>query len=444
MKNGTDLIKILSRAGYDEAAYLDANPDVARAVRNGEFPSGWRHFLDYGVIEGRKGVPDRACQAAQAMRLGKQLRATYGADVSSSIGKYSADDDAGGLSRLGRTLAASIGKLHKAGPAIHKPKVCLFGTSNAITTNGWTSSFLQASRARLTRFCLGGAPFTQFLHCLDIADLLDVDCFIVECSPNDETDARFIGDEAFFFELYEAFIQTLTRIAPVFIVRIPPETSLSRQSEIFERQQTIWNRFGCRIIDLQDFFLSESSNYNNDIYVDHYHPNTQILISSGELIASIITNDCASKYSPDPKQAEFGLARIRDGRFNVSTIENRLINEQFKILNEGDTHIFDEEIFCLGFFVDTSKTQGVVRLEGSNGSREIHCYYRHLYDSPTMHFVPVRNGFPTRSVTVARRDETLELGLFSDFPRPPYHAALAGFSYRRATIAYNAGRTLRA
>lgn len=422
MKDETRMIKILSLAGYDEAAYLDANPDVADAVRNGEFPGGWRHFLDYGAIEGRKGAPDRACQAARAMRLGKQLRAPIGAD-----------DGADGLSRLGRALSAGIDKLHKTEPGYRDLKVCLFGTSNAITTHGWTSSFLQASRARLTRFCLGGAPFTQFLHCLDIADLLDIDCFIVECAPNDETDARFIGDEAFFFDLYEAFLQTLTRIAPVFIVRIPPKASLLRRSEIFERQKTILDRFGCRIVDLEDFFISEISNNNNDIYVDHYHPNTQILTRAGELIASVITNDCASEDCLIPQQAEFGLTLIRNGKFNVSTIENRLITEQFKILNEGDTHFFDEEIFCLGFFVDTSKTQGVVRLEGSNGSRDIHCYYRHLYESPTMHFVPVRNGFPTRSVTIARRDDALELGLFSDFPQPPYQAALAGFSYKRLT-----------
>jgi len=39
---------------FDEEAYLEANPDVAQAVRNGTLPSGWEHFLRYGKHEGRR------------------------------------------------------------------------------------------------------------------------------------------------------------------------------------------------------------------------------------------------------------------------------------------------------------------------------------------------------------------------------------------------------
>lgn len=41
---------------FDEHAYLAANPDVASAVSGGTIKSGWLHFLQFGIKEGRAGV----------------------------------------------------------------------------------------------------------------------------------------------------------------------------------------------------------------------------------------------------------------------------------------------------------------------------------------------------------------------------------------------------
>lgn len=43
---------------FNEAFYLQHNPDVAAAVSRQEFPSGYDHFLRFGVHEGRVGTPD--------------------------------------------------------------------------------------------------------------------------------------------------------------------------------------------------------------------------------------------------------------------------------------------------------------------------------------------------------------------------------------------------
>jgi SAM-dependent methyltransferase len=40
-------------AGFDEAAYLAANPDVAAAVASGAMASGWAHYQAFGEREGR-------------------------------------------------------------------------------------------------------------------------------------------------------------------------------------------------------------------------------------------------------------------------------------------------------------------------------------------------------------------------------------------------------
>lgn len=45
----------LPPAGWREAAYLAANPDVAAAVRTGTVASGYAHYRDHGQAEGRSG-----------------------------------------------------------------------------------------------------------------------------------------------------------------------------------------------------------------------------------------------------------------------------------------------------------------------------------------------------------------------------------------------------
>ena len=41
---------------YNEATYLADNPDVAAAVRAGEFKDGFQHWLEYGQYENRRAV----------------------------------------------------------------------------------------------------------------------------------------------------------------------------------------------------------------------------------------------------------------------------------------------------------------------------------------------------------------------------------------------------
>lgn len=42
------------QVGFDEREYLRCNPDVARAVRNGQVPSGAAHYKVFGRKENRR------------------------------------------------------------------------------------------------------------------------------------------------------------------------------------------------------------------------------------------------------------------------------------------------------------------------------------------------------------------------------------------------------
>ena len=50
---------------FNEAAYLQANPDVAAAVKSGEFTSGQQHYERYGRLESRSLLPEAQSSVAQ-------------------------------------------------------------------------------------------------------------------------------------------------------------------------------------------------------------------------------------------------------------------------------------------------------------------------------------------------------------------------------------------
>lgn len=49
-----DQLELATESNFNEQAYLAANPDIARAVANGNLGTGWQHFQAYGRREGRK------------------------------------------------------------------------------------------------------------------------------------------------------------------------------------------------------------------------------------------------------------------------------------------------------------------------------------------------------------------------------------------------------
>jgi hypothetical protein len=46
----------VANGDFNEAGYLQANPDVAEAVRRGEIENGRLHYIGFGYFEGRQGA----------------------------------------------------------------------------------------------------------------------------------------------------------------------------------------------------------------------------------------------------------------------------------------------------------------------------------------------------------------------------------------------------
>lgn len=52
-ENGTLKAKVVAFDLFDEVDYLEANPDVRKAVSNGTYKDGLTHFRSVGIREGR-------------------------------------------------------------------------------------------------------------------------------------------------------------------------------------------------------------------------------------------------------------------------------------------------------------------------------------------------------------------------------------------------------
>jgi hypothetical protein len=57
---GASLTGTTTPSGFDERFYLQTNPDVARAVAMGQFPSGLAHYQQFGQAEARTPLPSTA------------------------------------------------------------------------------------------------------------------------------------------------------------------------------------------------------------------------------------------------------------------------------------------------------------------------------------------------------------------------------------------------
>ena len=60
-----DFVPAVPPPEFDEATYLNENPDVAAKVEMTPGYSGWRHFVEEGYLENRGGVSAIVCDYVQ-------------------------------------------------------------------------------------------------------------------------------------------------------------------------------------------------------------------------------------------------------------------------------------------------------------------------------------------------------------------------------------------
>ena len=95
----------MSASAFDEEEYLRSNPDVAAAVAAGSIPSGWAHFVRFGLSEARPGVAEAAGRAAAAV-----LSAKVAFPPARLMGRVHGSDDPSSFDSVGRTVALDLNR----------------------------------------------------------------------------------------------------------------------------------------------------------------------------------------------------------------------------------------------------------------------------------------------------------------------------------------------
>src|SRR5277367_1325983 len=88
---------------FDPAAYLRANPDVAKAVEDGRMRSAWGHYLSWGHREDRPGVPGEVRDLVKSV-----MNAAAPAPPERLINRVHGTSDAGGFAGVGKMVALDI------------------------------------------------------------------------------------------------------------------------------------------------------------------------------------------------------------------------------------------------------------------------------------------------------------------------------------------------
>lgn len=110
------------RSMFDEASYLEANPDVADEIRSGKanFGDAYGHFLRYGLAEGRQGgVPDINAFKKALEEWERSQQAGSGASPGDAFGGTSSGDTGSGgfsgMSNSGEGGEGSVGGWRQGG-----------------------------------------------------------------------------------------------------------------------------------------------------------------------------------------------------------------------------------------------------------------------------------------------------------------------------------------
>jgi SAM-dependent methyltransferase len=88
---------------FDASAYLEANPDVAKAIEEGRARSAWSHFVEWGFREHRTGVPNFV---RRIVRTVMETPATP--PPAKLISRVHGTPDASGFENVGKKVALDI------------------------------------------------------------------------------------------------------------------------------------------------------------------------------------------------------------------------------------------------------------------------------------------------------------------------------------------------
>lgn len=322
-------------------------------------------------------------------------------------------------------------------------KILVIGTSNSIVQNGWFDGFVEAYKEKdpkisVERIALGGAPFSQFLPVAEDVNGNSYKFIIVDTSPNDEAYSDSIGSEWLTEKLYRDFLSILSEKTRVCVLRIPQERFFGKVAGFAFLQKNACADIGVDYVDASSILKELSLENNVPVYRDAYHPTTIIAHALGRKLADHISAAPNKEHAKASRltTGRYGSLSIREDRFEIVNVENTLIKCKVHILGVGEFYKFERPVFAFGMQILTERTFCVLRLHSPNGTfRDLQWYFRGLPKVGKIQFVPFHNGHFVEMISVVRPWHSVEAGLHTVPPAPPYelgfsHMMVHGFEYR--------------
>jgi hypothetical protein len=300
---------------------------------------------------------------------------------------------------------------------INMLKSCLVvGTSNTIVKGGWFDGFSNSTAAQVDRIALGGAPFTQFFSRLHSVDLTVYDLVVLECSPNDEAYPDNVGFSWYFDTLYHGLLSRILHSTKLIVLRVPGLRNIIQPSDTWLRQKRIAEGLGVPVVDLSSDLLAGCDDRGVvALYRDQYHPLTDLLHQAGVNFAKRLGSiDLSSTLVVQPP---FDIYTQRVVSKNSVELSNSLISERFELLSLGESFKFTHPGFCIGFFIAAETAWGCLKLHGIDDEvKHLFVLYESDKNANQMKFVPIKNGFYLKALSIIQPYKIVDYSLHSDVP----------------------------
>lgn len=269
------------------------------------------------------------------------------------------------------------------------------------------------------RVALGGAPFTQFFSKLPNINFSDYSLVILECSPNDETYADKVGFSWYFDTLYQNFLAMITQYTKLVILRVPTLQFIAKPSAVWRRQKAIALNLNVKTYDITEVLVGENA-VENDLtlfYRDRDHPLTTDMNNVGKSFAKWLKLSIPDLPTPIGIKPSFKIYKECIASEKKTKVFNSLVDEEFCILSVGQSYKFSKPGVCIGFYIDAGNSWACLKLHGLDDEiRYSFIFFDSEKNKGHMKFVPIKNSFYLKAVSVVPAYKAVDYGLHSNVP----------------------------
>lgn len=257
--------------------------------------------------------------------------------------------------------------------------ILILGTSNSLRRNGWVKGLNEKLEgAEVTNLSIGASPGVQFASVMDM-DFSKFDYVFFDSVPNDEEYfLKTLGYKNFKYynQIYYELFSSIANQSKLIVMGIPLCSTFKNSSIIYKTRRLLAEKVGAQFICFKSIISNIHSFLNSpfeNLYDMDPHPTEFVAYLIGKAIAEVLNDDFVSKeleflhdrpdYSDGFVTMDLPESYSDDKKY---VIQNSLFKETFAFLNEKEIITLEEDLSCVGFYINKKNTQAHVNLIADN------------------------------------------------------------------------------